>query len=300
MPRAIWKGHISFGLVNIPVSLFSAERRQDIQFHLLDSRNKGRVRYERVNEATGEEVPWNQIVKGYEYDENQYVLLSDDDLKKASPEVTKKIEIEDFVQLEDIDTLYFDKPYILEPGKSGEKGYALLRETLRKTERVGIAQVVIRSRPHLAALLVRQDFLILELLRYDQELRPFAEFEAPSAAELKMSPREIEMAVQLVDAMTTEWDPSRYHDTYREQLLKYIEERVESGSFEPAAEGEDYEEPESDDTMVDLMAYLEKSLEGKGGPKKPAKKKRATPKKGARKKTARKRAKKVAGKRKTA
>src|SRR5687768_6241532 len=165
MARPIWKGHISFGLVNVPVTLYSGEQRADLSFRLLDSRNAARIRYERVNEETGEEVPWDKIIKGYEYDNGNYVLLSDEEIENASPELTRTIEIEQFVDMQDIDVRYFDKPYVLVPDKKGEKGYVLLREAIREAGKAGIAKVVIRARQYLAALIAQGDALVLQLLR---------------------------------------------------------------------------------------------------------------------------------------
>src|SRR5918992_1254168 len=154
MARPIWKGHISFGLVNVPVVLYGAERRADLSFRLIDSRNAARIRYERVNEETGEEVPWDKIVKGYEYEDGNYVLLSEGELENASAELTRTIEIEQFVDLDEIDVRYFDRPYILAPDKGGEKGYVLLRKAILEAGKAGIAQVVIRARQYLAAVMV--------------------------------------------------------------------------------------------------------------------------------------------------
>src|SRR5688572_16743355 len=169
MARPVWKGHISFGLVNVPIVLYSAERRADLSFQLIDSKNAARIRYERVNEETGEEVPWDKIVKGFEYEQGSYVLLSDEEIETASVEMTRTIEIEQFVDLEQIDVRYFDRPYVLVPDKNGQKGYVLLREAIAESGRAGIATVVIRSRQYLAALLASGDALLLELLRFAQE-----------------------------------------------------------------------------------------------------------------------------------
>ncbi len=211
MTRPVWKGHISFGLVNVPVILYPAERRQDISFHLIDSRNSARVRYERINEETGEEVTWDKIVKGYEYDDHNYVLLSEDELERASVEMTRTIEIEEFVDLADIDIRYFDRPYLLVPDKKGEKGYVLLREAIAASGKAGIATVVIRARQYLAALMANGDALVLELLRYAQELRDLDEFEFPSGdlRHFKVSKKEIDLAQQLIGGMTAKkWNPA--------------------------------------------------------------------------------------------
>ncbi len=294
MARSIWKGSISFGLVNIPVSLFSAEERSDIHFRMIDSRNRARIRYERVNEASGEEVPWDAIVKGYEYDDGQYVLITDEEMENARPEATKTIDIEDFIDLDEIDYLYFDKPYYLEPGKSGEKSYALLAESLQSSGKAGIARVVIRSRQHLCAILSRQGRLIINLLRFPQEIRSIEDFKAPDTSVKRNQPsdREVQMAVQLIDSMTVPWDPDRYHDDYREQLLEWINERIASGQIASApAPGE---EEESEPTkVVDLMEYLKKSMEGRGAKGESGAAKSTRPpaaKKGAAKKNARKKA----------
>ena len=172
MPRPIWKGHISFGLVNVPVVLFSAERRAEQHgFKMIDSRNSARVRYERVNDETGEEVPWDKIVKGYEFEEGQYVLFSKEELENASAELTKTIEIEQFVNREEIGIRHFDKPYLVSPAAKGEKGYVLLREAIAEAGKAGLARVVIRAKQYLAALVVEGDALVLELLRYADELQ---------------------------------------------------------------------------------------------------------------------------------
>lgn len=284
--RSIWKGHVSFGLVNIPVTLYSAEQRNDLQFHLLDDRTTDRVRYQRVNEDTGEEVPWDHIVKGYEYDDQGYVLLSNEELKEVRAELTKTIEIEDFVSQSEIEPLYFDKPYFLEPGKGGAKAYALLRSALKDSERLGIARVVIRAREHLAALMVRGDCLILELLRFPQELRDPKFLDLPGES-TSVSKREHDMAMQLIESMTVEWDPARYHDDYRESLMNYIEEKVKRGDLSPGGKQEDEQDdkPRSDGNVVDLMDYLKRSVEkAKKKPSANSKKKKsakAAPKKSA-------------------
>lgn len=290
MARAIWKGHISFGLVNVPVNLHSAERRSELSFHLLDSRDRARVRYQRVNEATGEEVPWDQIVKGYEYGDGSYVVIGDEDLRRAAPEATQAVEIEGFVDREDIDLLYFDKPYYLSPDKKGEKGYVLLREVLERTGKVGIARVVIRTRQYVAALLPRQEALVLNLLRYHEELRATEDLDLPagSAAEHKISDKEIKMAEQLVAAMTEDWEPERYHDEYREKLMAWIDRKIEAGDLAEAPEAEELEEAPATYNIMDL---LKRSVEESGGTKKKTSKK--TKKKtvsGSKKKTTRKKA----------
>lgn len=261
MARAIWKGNVSFGLVNVPIDLYSAEHRTDIQLHMLDTRNKARVRYERVNEATGEEVPWNEVVKTYEYDDKGYVLLSDEDFEKASPNTSHSIAIEDFVPEHAIDAVYYDKPYYLVPGKGGEKGYVLLREALRQTGNVGVARVMIRSREHLAVLKAEGRALVLDIIRYPQELRSVSEYDVPSerAEDYAIQPRELEMAKRLVETMATEWQPERYRDEYRERLLRLIEEKMRTGEAArpPAAEEEEVEAGK----VVDMTEVLRRSVE---------------------------------------
>jgi DNA end-binding protein Ku len=263
MSRPIWKGHISFGLVNVPVVLYSAERRAgDISFKLIDSRNAARIRYERVNEETGEEVPWDKIVKGFEYDDGNYVLLSDEEIENASPEMTKTIEIEQFVDLEDIDVRYFDRPYVLVPDKKGEKGYVLLREAIRDAGKAGIAKVVIRARQYLAALMVQGDALVLELLRYHQEIADLKEFELPahSLRQNGVTQKEIDLATRLINGMTVKWNASKYHDEYRDALMKMVQRKIKSGQTEAIEDVETEDEAPTPST-INFMDVLKKSVE---------------------------------------
>jgi DNA end-binding protein Ku len=269
MPRAIWKGSISFGLVNIPVGLYSAESRDEISFKLLDRKTMSPIHYKRVAEESGKEVPWEETVRGYEFEEGKYVVLSDEDLKRAAPEATQTIDIIDFVDLEEISPLYFDKPYYLGPDKKGAKAYALLRETLRRTGKVGIARVVIRTRQYLAAVVARGDVLTLELLRYAHELRDPDELDVPHG-KAGVTDREIDMAERLVEGMVSEWDPEKYKDEYRRDLMKMIEERVEAGQLESSPEPAPRPQRAASN-VVDLMALLKQSVE-QGGGKKTAKK----------------------------
>ena len=261
MSRPIWKGHISFGLVNVPVVLYSAERRSDLSFRLIDSRNSARVRYERVNEETGEEVPWDKIVKGYEYEDGNYVFLSEEELEHASAEMTRTIEIEEFVDLAEIDVRFFDRPYILAPGGKGEKGYVLLREAIEEAGQAGIARVVIRARQYLAALIAQDNALVLELLRYPQELVELTEFELPTS-DLRtygVQKKEIDLAKKLIDGMAAKWAPSKYHDEYRDVLLKLIQRKVDAGQTE-AIDVEVADEPPVKQT-INFMDVLKKSVE---------------------------------------
>jgi len=269
MPRPIWSGAISFGLLNVPVQLYPAERTVDLKFHMIDNRNKKRIRYERVNAETGEEVPWKQIVKAFEYSKGHYVVIDEDDIRKAAPEVTETVEIETFVKRESIDSFYFEKPYYLVPGKRAEKGYVLLRELLKKTGRVGIARVVIRTRQYLAMLDAKGDALALTLLRFPQEIVPQSEYNFPegNAGDYRVTPKELEMATALLESMAGEWNPSEYKDEFRSKLRKIIEDRVKKKGKTVAIE-EPGEEPANAATnVVDFMALLEKSLKGKGAAK---------------------------------
>lgn len=276
--RPIWTGHLSFGLVNIPVSIYSAEQRNDIELKLVDSRNKSSIRYERVNELTGEEVPWKEIVKGYEYEKGEFILLTEEDLKSVKPEVTKSIDIETFVPAAQIEPQYFDKPYYLVPSKQSKKAYALLRETLRESERVAIATIVIRTRQYVAAISTKEKALILDLLRYHQELRKPPDEELPGLDldELKISKKEIDMAQQLVASMESDWNPEAYKDEYREALLKWIEKAVENHGVVTVQHGaEDHEESSTE--VIDMMALLKKSMEQRAKekpPTRPTKKRR--------------------------
>jgi len=294
MARAIWKGSISFGLVNIPVGLYGAETRDEIHFKMLDKKTMSPIHYKRVSEETTKEVAWEETVRGYEFSPGQFVVLSDEDLKRAAPEATQTIDIVDFVDLEDISPLYFDKPYYLGPDKKGSKAYALLRETLRRTGKVGIAKVVIRTRQYLAAVVARGDVLTLELLRYAHELRAPEEIDVPHGKE-GVSDREIDMAERLVEGMVSAWDPEKYKDDYREALMEMIDKRVEAGQLESSPEPAP-KPKEARSNVVDLMALLKQSVEQGGKPKKAAPKKTAaaakkTASKTAAKKPARKAAK---------
>lgn len=290
--RAIWKGHISFGLVNVPVSLYPAEQRTDLQLHMIDSRNFSRVRYDRVNAETGEEVPWDQIVKGFEYNDGNYVVLGKEELEKVSPKATQTVEIEAFVDLADIDSVYFERPYFLEPGKKGEKGYVLLREAMRESGKAGIAKVVIRTRQYLAAMAPRRDAIVLHLLRFQQELRSMDDLELPgSPDEVGVTKQEAKMARVLIDSMTSEWKPSEYHDEYREALMAWIDKRIESGEVERIT---DVEAPVVDEDIqgpYNIMDALQKSVAASGGKTartsapKTSKKAGATKKKTTKKKT---------------
>lgn len=268
MPRPIWKGSISFGLVSIPVGLYSAENTEDLSFHMLDRRNLAPVRYKRVNEETGKEVPWDDIVKGYEYEKGKYVIMSDEDFQRANPEATQSVDILGFVDRDEIDVMFFDKPYYLAPMKRGEKGYALLREALRRTGKAGVATVVIRNKQHLATLIVEDQLLVLVLLRYAHEIRQPTDLDIPEDEPKKagVNEKEAEMAVRLIQGMAEEWDPSQYKDEYRDDLMALIDKRIETGQTERAADAEKPPEKKSAQ-VVDVMELLKRSLEEKAKPK---------------------------------
>jgi len=303
MPRALWKGSIAFGLVNIPVSLTAAESRPDVQLHMVDSTNHARIRYERVNADTGEEVPWDRMVRGYEYEEGKFILLSDEELNAIQPELTKIIEITEFVHLDKIDPLLFDKPYYLEPDKRGRRAYALLREALRKSGKAGISRLVIRTREYLSAMFVRGDALVVMLLRFPQEVVSASKLDVPSSKDSEGQPakRELELAQRLIDEMTTTWKPDRFEDEYREALMDYIEKKIRKGGTVADVKGGAKDEGPDATNVVDLADYLERSIKkpaAKDGsepsPKRAAAKKAAARKAAPAKKTARKAAKKKA------
>jgi DNA end-binding protein Ku len=258
--RPIWKGSINFGLVNIPVALHAATVERSIDFDLLDRRDFSRIRYQRVNEKTGRQVPWDQTVKGYEYKKGEYVALSDEDFVKANVEATQSIDITDFVDAAAISPTYFDKPYYLVPLRSGGRAYGLLREVLKRTAKAGIARVVIRTRQHLAALFVDQQIMILNLLRFPHEVRTAAVFDVPGAGSAGKANRELKMAEQLVETMMGEWKPEKYRDEYRDDLLELIDKKVKSGRTKTiAAAGS--ARPKRQAKVIDIMHLLRQSVE---------------------------------------
>jgi len=214
MPRSIWSGAISFGLVNVPVKVFSAVSPKDVRFHQIDSRTKARVKQKRVSSATGEEVPYESIVKGYELSPDKFVMVSPEELEALDPKRTKSIDIEDFVDLDQIDPIFYERPYYLVPDKGGAKAYALLRSAMRETNKVGIARLVLRTKQYLAAIRPVGDALVLETLLYPDEVVPMEELDLPGD-DMEVTDREVNMARQLIDSLTTDFDPSKYKDNYR-------------------------------------------------------------------------------------
>ena len=272
--RAIWKGSISFGLVNIPVSLQTASKTAELKFKLLRSSDLSPVNYKRVAQVDGKEVPWNEIVKGYEYEKDKFVVLKDEDFQRVDLEATDTIDIVDFVELSQINPIFFYKPYYLEPQKGGAAAYKLLRQVLQDTKKVGISKVIIKKRQHLAAVKANGDLLVLELMRFSDELVPASAIKV--ASEKKPGAREGAMAKTLVNQMSEDWDPDRYTDEYRSALMKLIDKKVASGGKELPAEGH---KPKRATNVIALAAVLQQSLADAAKPKKAAKAKpRARPK----------------------
>lgn len=309
MPRPLWNGSLSFGLLNIPMSLMPAERNIDLHFRMLDARNNAPIRYERVNTETGEEVPWKDVARAFEYKKGSYVVLEPEDIQAARSESKEMVEIEAFVEASAIGPEYFEKPYVLVPSKKAEKGYVLLREILARTGRIGIARVVIRSREYLCAVVPRGKSLYLMLLRYPQELVDVSEYNIPDEApsHYRISDKEMDMAEQLIEAMAATWKAGDYKDEYRVRLKKVIEKRMKSKGVVTPVEHEEEAAEETATNVVDFMSLLQKSLSenrrtpakstGKTAPKSAAK---STAKKAARGKeggTARKATTKRAGNR---
>ena len=270
MAKSIWKGSITFGLVSIPVELFPAEDRKEFRLSMLDKRDFSPVGYKRFSKTSGKEVEWKGIVKGYEYEKDQYVVLSDEDFKRANVKASRTVEIQSFVEERDISPEYFDSPYYLVPTDRGEKVYALLRETLRSMERVGIAQFVMRSKQHLAAVKVVDRALMLFTLRYANELRGTSGFELSAAGlkEARVTTKEIDLAKRLIDDMTDKWNPKSFVDTYHEDLMKRIKEKIKKGQTQEITKpSDDEDEAPRASNVIDLASLLKKSIDG--GTRKP-------------------------------
>jgi DNA end-binding protein Ku len=252
--RAIWKGSISFGLVSIPISLYPATRREELKFRLLRASDLTPVNYKRVAEADGKEVPWDQIVKGYEYEKGKFVVVKDEDFKRVDIEATQTVDIMNFVALDEINPLLFYKPYYMQAEKGGDKAYVLLRDALADSGKIGVAKVVIKVRQHLAAIKSQQNGLMLELMHFPDELLAVSEFKTPAAK--GASKAEMNMATQLIKSMTTDWKPEMYHDDYRAALQKLIEEKVEHG-VEKLPAPRKAKKPAN---VIDLVSVLQKSI----------------------------------------
>lgn len=284
MARALWKGSISFGLVNIPIELHTAVRNHRPKFRMLHAKDRSPVKFERVCVKDGHPVAWEDLVKGYEYQKGRFIVVTKDDFRAAALEKTRTIDIVDFVKAEEIDDRYFETPYYLVPAKGGERAYALLREAIRESARIGIAKFILRDAQHLAAVEVIEDALVLSVMRFADELIDEARFEFPSAEGVRKP--ELDMAKALVNSLAASWDPGKYSDQYRENLLRIIQGK---------AKGEDVElapttEPRQAE-VVDLMERLRRSL-AQSGAKSSRTEKRKRP--AARKSTHRKRTRRAA------
>jgi DNA end-binding protein Ku len=263
MPRALWKGAITFGLVYIPVGLYSAEKRDTLDLTMLDRRDMKPVGYQRINKESGKVVPWEDIVKGYEYEKEQYVVLSDEDFRRANMKATQTVNILSFVKAGEIPIYHYETPYYLAPEKRGEKTYALLREALRRNGKTGIATVVIRNRQHLAVLAPMDNVLLLDTLRYSYEVRPIEDLEVPegSLKSLGIHEKELSMALKLMDEMTEEWNPDKYRDTYRDDILARVQEKIKAGETEVITEEEEPASPRRKAEVIDLMSLLKSSID---------------------------------------
>lgn len=256
--RAIWKGSISFGLVNIPIALYPATRSEDLKFRMLRKRDLSPISYKRVAEADGKEVPWDEIVKGYEYEKGKFVVLDDEDFKRVDVEATQTVDIVSFVQLEDVNPVFFHKPYFMEPQRGGDKAYVLLREALQASGKIAIAKVVIKTRQHLAAVKPQEKGLMLELMHFANELLDLDEFKLPKAQTI--GKKELAMAESLIESMSGEWKPEELIDDYREGLEKVIEEKIEKGD-KALPKPTRRSKPTN---VIDLVSVLQKSLDQSG------------------------------------
>lgn len=291
MAASIWKGSISFGLLNIPVILRKAEEGQELSFNMLDEKDLSPIKYKKVNGKTGHEVPFSRIVKGYKHESGQYVLMTKEDFKAANPKATQTIDIQDFVSMDEIDLMFFEKPYYLVPQKNGVKGYFLLVEALKKTKKVAVAKVVIRNKMHLTCVMPKGDFLILEMMRFGHEVLQYDEVDyLEDTDKPKLNPKELKMAEELIEGMTAKWDPDQYKDTYYDDVMTIINTKAEAGELKEVDWGElPKEDKGNTGKVVDLMPLLRKSLEAKKTAKAPSATKKTS------KKAAKKTAKRKAG-----
>lgn len=281
MARAIWKGAISFGLVHIPVALVSATSSKGIDFDWLDKRSMDRVGYKRINKTTGKEIASKHVVKGIEYEKDRYVVLSEDEIAGAHPKATQTIDIFAFVDSAEIPLINIRKPYFLSPDRKGEKVYALLRETLVKTGKVALANVVVRTRQSLAALMPMDSALVVVMLRWPEEVRSLDGLNlGEDVSDPTLSKQELDMARKLVEDMTSEWKEEEYRDTFGEKIMKMVEEKAKAGKIESVEQADEGQEERRSADVVDLTELLKRSLAGKGKAKKapaktPAKKRAA-------------------------
>jgi DNA end-binding protein Ku len=258
----MWKGAISFGLVHIPVEMYPAVSDNGLDLHMLDRRDFSPIGFKRYNKNTGKEVSWDDIIKGYEYADGEYVVLSDEDLRRANPEATQTIDILAFVNAEQVPLIYYEQPYYLAPGKGGDKVYALLRETLREVGKIGIANVVIRVKQHLAALVCVGDTIVLNTLRYPDEIRPTDELKIPdeSSKAAQVTEKELQMAKALVEGMSEKWKPQQYHDTYREDVMAMVKKKIEANQTKTITQPEPESDKPAKANVIDLVSLLQASL----------------------------------------
>ena len=268
----MWKGSIAFGLVNIPIELYSAVRDHRPKFRLLHAKDESPVHYERICQREGKAVGWEDLVKGYEYEKGQFVVLTKDDFKTAAVEKTKTIDILDFVDPKDVDERYFETPYYLQPGKGSDRAYGLLREAIEKSGKIGIAKIILRDAQHLAAVETIGDAIVLTMMRFADELADLEDFRFPKAEGIR--PGEMNMALQLIDSLSAKWEPEKYTDEYRDNLMRVIQAKLK-GKKPRLTERETPQQAE----VVDLMERLRASLEGKGGSRAAATRKTAARKK---------------------
>ncbi|WP_298622129.1 Ku protein [uncultured Legionella sp.] len=260
MAQSIWKGDISFGLVSIPVYLISTEEHNDIHFHLLDSKSKSRVRYQRINEDTGKEVPWTDIVKGYEYDKGRYIVVDEKAFEKKSPDLFKTIDINEFVDFKEIDSLYFAKPYYLVPESKNKKAYVLLREALKKTNKVGVAKVIIRTKESLSLIIPHGHALLLYLVHFKDEIREEDEVNLPKdpIKTYKVSDSELKMAVNLIKDMAARWEPEKYHNDYQETMKKWLAQQAKKETKTGSKLKKQTGKPAG--AVVDFISLLKESM----------------------------------------
>ena len=267
--RTIWKGAISFGLVHIPVGLHTATTESGVDFDWLDKRTMDPVGYKRINKRTGREIDRDFIVKGVQYEDGKYVVISPEEINQAYPRTTQTIEIDRFVDAADVPFLYLERPYYLAPINKGHKVYALLRDTLAKTGKIGIARVVIQTKQHLAALIPSGDALVLDLMRWGDEVKPVAELDLPSGRAMAPSASELKMARMLVEDMSAPWDPDEFKDEFKDAIMSLVEKKAKAGEGETVWEPEE-EAPSTSDNVIDLTELLQRSLKARGGGSKKA------------------------------
>lgn len=255
----MWKGSVAFGLVNIPIELYSATREHRPKFRMLHAKDESPVHYERVCQTEGKPVAWEDLVKGYEFEKGRFVVITKDDFKTAALEKTKTIDILDFVDPKEIDERYFETPYYLQPGKGADRAYALLRDAIKESGKIGIAKIILRDAQHLAAVETIGDAMVLTMMRFADELADLEDFRFPKSDGIR--PNELKMAMQLIDSLASKWEPEKYTDEYKENLMRVIQGKVKG----KRPKLQERETPQSAD-VVDLMARLRASLEGKGSP----------------------------------